>query len=102
MLTIATNRGERSTAEITSEIAIANQVSGVKLTFPASTPLEELLRHGNDTLRALNQLHARENSVHLAVASLLVDSLADATGKTPSEVVQRLALAIEGLFPEQA
>ncbi|WP_169981711.1 hypothetical protein [Microbispora sp. H10836] len=52
VLTIATNRGERSTAEITSDIAIANQVSGVKLMFPASTPLEELLRHVNDTLRA--------------------------------------------------
>ncbi|WP_285703278.1 hypothetical protein [Microtetraspora sp. NBRC 16547] len=40
-------------------------------------------------------------SANLQVMMLLVTSLARATGKTPSEVTQKVALAIEAALPEE-
>lgn len=83
--------------EILTEIAEVNGAGAepVRLVSPLM-PGEA--RDLHESLRAQAKLRGRETMVHAVITQILISWLADASGQTRSEVIQRLALTLNDWF----
>lgn len=68
-----------------------------------TTPLQpEEQRALTEAFAALNDLRSRQTGMHLMVEETLTGWLAEATGQTRAEIVQKLALAMDALMPPRS
>jgi hypothetical protein len=97
-LTIVSHSRGRHPRELLAEIAAINQPETiqVRLVTPLLPGEKWML---DETQRAISQLRSRETTLHMAITSMLIGWLADATGQTRGQVVQRLALALDSALP---
>jgi hypothetical protein len=93
--------GEGKSIEATlALIATVNQVG--THTVPIRTPLPPDDAHALESVLAWNnEIRSRQAGVNLLVEQFLIRWLAEATGQTWNQIVQRLALAIEELLPPE-
>lgn len=93
--------GEGTSIEDTlALIATVNQVG--THTVPIRTPLPPDDAHALESVLAWNnEIRSRQAGVNLLVEQFLIRWLAEATGQTWNQIVQRLALTIEELLPPE-
>ncbi len=97
-LTIVSHGRGRRPAELLAEIAGVTQPETiqVRLVTPLLPGEKWML---DETQRAVTRLRSRETSVHMMITSVLVGWLAEATGQTRSDVLQRLSLTLDSALP---
>jgi hypothetical protein len=93
-MTILAHPAGRPIEELLEEISEVNQTQTkpVRIVSPL-LPGEAITL--TETSRATNRLHGRETMVHALITQILVGWLAEASGQSRSEVIQRLALALD-------
>lgn len=99
-MTILAHPQGHSVEELLAEIAKVNDVRADQLRI-ASSLLPGEAHDVTETIRATNRIRSRETGVHAHVTQILLGWLAEATGKTPSEILQRLALTLETWLADQ-
>jgi len=73
-----------------------------KIHIQLETPLSVRDRHELDAaIDAVRSRQSRQAGVHLVIESYQMSWLGDGTGQTPSEIIQRLALAVEADLPPE-
>lgn len=94
---LAGNDGGCDPQELMAEIAAVNEVERIEVRL--GTPLlpgdAQALA---ESQQVVSRLRGREATVHSMITLILIGWLAEATGTTRSQVLQRLALAIDDLF----
>lgn len=98
-MTILAHGGGRPMNELLAEISAVNEAGthAIRLVSPLM-PGEA--RDLQENIRAQNRLRGRETMVHAIVTQILLGWCATASGQTPSDVIQRLALRLDAWLDE--
>jgi hypothetical protein len=98
-ITVLAHGGHRPPAELLAEIAAVNEI-GTETVRLLSPLMPGEARDLQETQRAVHRLRGREAMVHAAVTQILLDWYATASGQTPGQAIQRLALTLGEMFGE--
>jgi hypothetical protein len=91
--------GEHHTpAQAMELIAMVNQPQTISVQIRTPLPPDDA-QALNDSLAWQHEARSRQAGVHLLVETLLIRWLAEATGQTWSQIVQRLALELHNTLP---
>jgi hypothetical protein len=98
-ITIMVHGGHRPPEELLAEIGAVNDVSTHSVTLVTQL-LPGEARDLKEAQRAQNRLRSRETMAHAAVTLTLLRWCATASGQTPSDILQRLALTLDTLLDQ--